>query len=69
MTDESDIAYVDSMKFSGTLEENLKTRFGIEDTEPGLENAEFEIEDIGPGLENAEFEKLEILLFFIVGRR
>ena len=27
---EKDIAYVDSMKFSGTLEENLKTRFGIE---------------------------------------
>ncbi len=37
MTDESDIAYVDSMKFSGTLEENLKTRFGIEDTEPETE--------------------------------
>ncbi len=30
---EGDIAYVDSMKFSGTLEENLKTRFGLEEDE------------------------------------
>lgn len=30
MMDDSDIAYVDSMKFSGTLEENLKVRFGVE---------------------------------------
>lgn len=27
---EADISYVDSMKFSGTLEENLKVRFGID---------------------------------------
>ncbi len=27
---DSDIAYVDSMKFGGTLEENLKVRFGLE---------------------------------------
>ena len=30
MTDESDISYVDSMKFSGTIEENLRARFGLE---------------------------------------
>lgn len=29
MEDEADIAYVDSMKFSGTLEENLRVRFGL----------------------------------------
>ncbi len=29
MMDDSDIRYVDSMKFSGTLEENVKTRFGL----------------------------------------
>lgn len=28
--DDADIAYVDSMKFSGTLEDNLRTRFGID---------------------------------------
>ncbi len=28
--DDADIAYVDSMKFGGTLEENLKARFGLE---------------------------------------
>lgn len=30
MMDDSDIAYIDSMKFSGTLEENLMIRFGLE---------------------------------------
>lgn len=30
MMDDLDIAYIDSMKFSGTLEENLKVRFGLE---------------------------------------
>lgn len=30
MRDENDIRYVDEMKFSGTLEENLKERFGID---------------------------------------
>lgn len=29
MENEADIAYVDSMKFSGTLEENLEVRFGL----------------------------------------
>lgn len=29
VTDEEDIAYVDSMKFSGTIEQNMQTRFGI----------------------------------------
>lgn len=29
VTDEKDIQYVDEMKFSGTLEDNLKERFGI----------------------------------------
>lgn len=29
MEDSSDIEYVDSMKYSGTVEDNLKTRFGI----------------------------------------
>ncbi len=29
VTDEEDIAYVDSMKFSGTIEQNMKARFGI----------------------------------------
>ena len=30
MMNEEDIVYVDSMRFSGTLEENLKARFGLE---------------------------------------
>ncbi len=30
MMNDSDISYVDSMRFSGTLEENLKVRFGLE---------------------------------------
>lgn len=30
VSDDADIAYVDSMKFSGTLEDNLRTRFGID---------------------------------------
>lgn len=30
VSDVSDVAYVDSMKFSGTVEENLKVRFGID---------------------------------------
>mgnify|MGYP002509555957 CR=1 FL=1 len=30
MMNDADIAYVDSMKFSGTLEENLEVRFGLE---------------------------------------
>lgn len=44
MVDLSDVNYVDSMKFSGTIEENLRVRFGIEadqteimdDSEAGL---------------------------------
>ncbi|MCI9488662.1 MAG: hypothetical protein HFG97_01340 [Dorea sp.] len=30
MMNDADIAYIDSMKFSGTLEESLKVRFGLE---------------------------------------
>lgn len=30
MMEEEDITYVDSMRFSGTIEENLKVRFGLE---------------------------------------
>ncbi len=30
VTDEGDLSYVDSMKYSGTTEENLKSRFGLE---------------------------------------
>ena len=30
MADDADIAYVDSMRFGGTLKENLKVRFGID---------------------------------------
>lgn len=30
VSDETDIAYIDSMKFSGEVEENLKVRFGID---------------------------------------
>ena len=30
VSDEADIAYIDSMKFSGVVEENLKIRFGID---------------------------------------
>lgn len=30
MSDDADIAYVDSMKFSGETEDNLRTRFGID---------------------------------------
>lgn len=33
MRDEEDIRYVDEMKFSGTLEQNLKERFGIDANE------------------------------------
>lgn len=36
MMDEDDIFYVDSMRFSGTTEENLKIRFGIETEETGI---------------------------------
>ena len=36
--DEADIQYVDEMKFSGTLKENLKERFGIDIDEIDCEN-------------------------------
>lgn len=40
VSDETDIAYIDSMKFSGDVEENLKVRFGID-------TGSIDIEDIG----------------------
>lgn len=38
MKDESDISYVDSMKYFGSVEENLKVRFGIELADDGCDD-------------------------------
>lgn len=38
VSDETDIAYIDSMKFSGDVEENLKVRFGIDAENIDLED-------------------------------
>lgn len=40
--DETDIAYIDSMKFSGELEENLKVRFGIDAESIDIEDIDVE---------------------------
>lgn len=39
MMDDSDIAYVESMRFGGTLEENLRVRFGLEAAENGCDKS------------------------------
>lgn len=42
VSDETDIAYIDSMKFSGEAEENLKVRFGIDAGSIALEDIDVE---------------------------
>ena len=42
VSDETDIAYIDSMKFSGEVEENLKVRFGIDAESISLEDVDIE---------------------------